>query len=536
MEMCPHAVTAQTPTRVLALPQRRKSTAWDARGRWIPTQGGEERCQAASMGIKDRASLGRTSEPPSHPVRYNLHMIKAANSKFRAIPAVNDVLCQPEVASLVEKYSHDAMVELVREVLSDARSKIKTGSEPPSTVDVAHSVCALADSAWRRWPRRAINATGVILHTNLGRAPLSRESMEAVEEAGSGYSDLEFDLAVGKRGSRQARVSQLVCWATGAEAALVVNNNASAVMLGLAAVAAGKEVIVSRGEAVEIGGGFRIPDVLRQSGAFLVEVGTTNRTYVEDFKGAFIENTGAILAVHASNFRVIGFTHAPSIEELVATGDELGVPVLHDLGSGCLLDTGPYGLAAEPRPQESLAAGVALGFFSGDKLLGGPQAGIIVGKREYVEMTARHPLARAVRIDKLSMAALSATMLHYVHGQATEKIPVWRMISAPLDDLASRAQAWRDDAWEWASVVESRSAIGGGSLPGETLESVALRIDCAALGSSPDDVLAQLRSGQDPIIGRIEEGQVLLDPRTVLPEEDEAVSRAVRSLARTGTQ
>ena len=488
------------------------------------------------MGIKDRASLGQTSEPPSHPVRYNLHMVKAANSKFRAIPAVNDVLSQPEVASLVEKYSHDAMVELVREVLSDARSKVMDGSEPPSAVDVAHSVRALADSAWRRWPRRAINATGVILHTNLGRAPLSRESLDSVVEAGSGYSDLEFDLAVGKRGSRQARVSELVCQATGAEAALVVNNNASAVMLGLAAIAAGKEVIVSRGEAVEIGGGFRIPDVLRQSGASLVEVGTTNRTYVEDFKGAFTENTGAILAVHASNFRVIGFTHAPSIEELVTAGDELGVPVLHDLGSGCLLDTGPYGLAEEPRPQESLAAGVELGFFSGDKLLGGPQAGIIVGKREYVEMTARHPLARAVRIDKLSMAALSATMLHYVHGQATEKIPVWRMISAPVDELAPRANAWLDDALEWASVGESRSAIGGGSLPGETLESVALRIDCAALGSSPDDVLAHLRSGENPIIGRIEEGQVLLDPRTVLPEEDEAVSRAVRSLARTGTQ
>ena len=463
-------------------------------------------------------------------------MIKPANSKFRSIPAVNDVLSQAEVASLVEKYSHDAMVELVREVLSQARSKIKDGSEPPSVAEIVRSVNVRADSAWRRWPRRAVNATGVILHTNLGRAPLSRESLDAVVEAGSGYSDLEFDLAVGKRGSRQARVSELVCQATGAEAALVVNNNASAVMLGLAAVAAGKEVIVSRGEAVEIGGGFRIPDVLRQSGASLVEVGTTNRTYVEDFKGAFTENTGAILAVHASNFRVIGFTHAPSIEELVAAGDELGVPVLHDLGSGCLLDTSPYGLAEEPRPQDSLAAGVALGFFSGDKLLGGPQAGIIVGKREYVEMAAQHPLARAVRIDKLSLAALSATMLHYVHGQATEKIPVWRMISAPVDDIATRASAWLDNEWSWASVIDSRSAIGGGSLPGETLESVALRIDCAALGASPDDVLAHLRSGENPIIGRIEEGQVLLDPRTVLPEEDEAVSHAVRSLARTGTQ
>ena len=452
-------------------------------------------------------------------------------SRFRAIPAVNDVLGQPEVTSLVEMYSHEAVVDLVRETLSDARSEIKDGSEPPSAVEVARSVSARADSAWRRWPRRAVNATGVILHTNLGRAPLSRESLDAVREAGSGYSDLEFDLTVGKRGSRQARVSELVCQATGAEAALVVNNNASAVMLGLAAAAAGKEVIVSRGEAVEIGGGFRIPDVLRQSGASLVEVGTTNRTYVEDFKRAFTENTGAILAVHASNFRVMGFTHAPSIQELVAAGDDVGVPVLHDLGSGCLLDTRPYGLAEEPKPQDSLAAGVALGFFSGDKLLGGPQAGIIVGKREYVEMAARHPLARAVRIDKLSMAALSATMLHYVHGQATEKIPIWRMISTPVDELASRAKAWRDYTWSWASVVESRSAIGGGSLPGETLPSVALRIDCDALGAGPDDVLAHLRSGQDAVIGRIEDGHVLLDPRTVLLDEDEAVAVAVRSLA-----
>ena len=460
-------------------------------------------------------------------------MTKAKASRFRAIPSVNDVLAQPEVKNLVERYSHEAVVDLVRDVLSVVRAEVMDGSDPPSAAEVASAVIARADSTWRRWPRRAINATGVILHTNLGRAPLSRESLEAVEEAGSGYSDLEFDLTVGKRGSRQARVSELVCQATGAEAALVVNNNASAVMLGLAAVAAGKEVIVSRGEAVEIGGGFRIPDVLRQSGASLVEVGTTNRTYVDDFKGAFTENTGAILAVHASNFKVMGFTHSPSIEELVAAGDELGVPVLHDLGSGCLLDTTEYGLAPEPRPQQSLAAGVALGFFSGDKLLGGPQAGIIVGKREYVNMVARHPLARAVRIDKLSMAALSATMLHYVHGQATKKIPVWQMISAPVDELSFRADAWRDTTWEWASVVESRSAIGGGSLPGETLPSAALRIDCMALDKSPDDMLAQLRSGRDAIIGRIEDGQVLLDPRTVLPNEDEAVAHAVRSLAHT---
>ena len=215
----------------------------------------------------------------------------------------------------------------------------------------------------------------------------------------------------------------------------MVNNNASAVMLGLAAIAAGKEVIVSRGEAVEIGGGFRIPDVLRQSGATLVEVGTTNRAYARDFEDAITENTGAILSVHASNFRVIGFTHAPTTAELVEVGDRNGVPVLHDLGSGCLLDTRPYGLAWEPRPQESVRAGVALGFFSGDKLLGGPQAGIIVGKREYVDIVSAHPLARAVRIDKMSMASLSATMLHYIRDDPTEKVPIWRMISAPLDEL-----------------------------------------------------------------------------------------------------
>ena len=419
------------------------------------------------------------------------------------------------------RFSREAVVGLVRDALAAARDDVRGGGRAPSVSEVADAVARSAAARWTSWPRRVVNATGVVLHTNLGRAPLSAESLRAVEMAASGYSDLEFDLAAGKRGSRQARIADLIRQATGAEAGLAVNNNASAVTLALAAVAAGKEVIVSRGEAVEIGGGFRIPDVLAQSGARLVEVGTTNRAYARDFENAINADTGAILSVHASNFRVIGFTHAPTLRELVEVGERHGVPVLHDLGSGCLLDTRPYGLAPEPMPQRSAADGAALGFFSGDKMLGGPQAGVIAGKREWVERAANHPLARAVRIDKLSMAALSATLLHYIHGEATEKVPIWRMISAPLDALTARAERWREAAaGEWASVTRTRSTIGGGSLPGETQESAALRIDCAALGSPPDETMSRLRAFDPPIIGRIESDAVLLDARTVLPEQD----------------
>ncbi len=451
-------------------------------------------------------------------------------TRYRALPSVNDVLGDPQIAELVDKYSHKAIVDIVREELDGARSSIRSGGEPPGTDALVQSVAAQAESNWRPWPRGVINATGVVLHTNLGRAPLSSSSFEAMQVAAAGYSDLEFDLTQGKRGSRQQHVSNLICQATGAEAALAVNNNASAVMLGLAAIAAGKEVIVSRGEAVEIGGGFRIPDVLRQSGATLVEVGTTNRTYAADFASAISEQTGAILSVHASNFRVMGFTHAPTTAELVSVGESSGVPVLHDLGSGCLLDSSQYGLAHEPMPQESIAAGVALSFFSGDKLLGGPQAGIIAGKSEYVATVARHPLARAVRIDKLSMAALSATLLHYISGEPETEVPIWRMISATTAELAERAERWKSAAGPSAAVVGARSAIGGGSLPGETLESVALRVDCSELGMDPNIVLGELRKGDPPIIGRIEDGNVMLDPRTVLPEQDEAVVAAVRRL------
>jgi L-seryl-tRNA(Ser) seleniumtransferase len=444
-------------------------------------------------------------------------------SPYQSLPSVERILSDQRVQHLVESYSRQVVVELVRGSLDSARKSITDGGGPPGFDELVKSIEAQAAGRWRPWPTHVINATGVILHTNLGRAPLSRESIEAMQRIAGGYSDLELDLTTGRRGSRQAHIGSLVCQVTGADAAIVVNNNASAVMLGLAAIATGKEVIVSRGEAVEIGGGFRIPDVLRQSGATLVEVGTTNRTYARDFEAAITGNTGAILSVHASNFRVMGFTHAPNISELVAIGQKHGVPVLHDLGSGCLLDTTQFGLAHEPMPQDSIKAGVGLGFFSGDKLLGGPQAGVIAGKRELVDIVARHPLARAVRIDKLSMAALAATVLHYIREEAIEKIPIWRMIAIPADEVESRANRWQQVLGGSASVTQTLSAIGGGSLPGETLPSWAVSIDCAATPGGADALARRLRDGTPPVVGRIEEEKVFLDPRTVLPDEEDAL-------------
>ncbi|MCH9009852.1 MAG: L-seryl-tRNA(Sec) selenium transferase [Chloroflexi bacterium] len=442
-------------------------------------------------------------------------------SPFQALPSVERILSDERVRQLIEAYSRQVVTTLVRSHLDSARKTIAGGGSPPEFDDLVEAVESQASEQWTSWPNHVINATGVILHTNLGRAPLSRESAEAMQRAAFGYSDLELDLESGRRGSRQAHISRLVCEVTGAEAAMVVNNNASAVMLGLAAIAVGKEVIVSRGEAVEIGGGFRIPDVLEQSGARLVEVGTTNRTYARDFEAAITPDTAAILSVHASNFKVIGFTSAPKLSELVEVGARRNVPVLHDLGSGCLFDTTEYGLAYEPRPQDSVEAGVGLGFFSGDKLLGGPQAGIIIGKKDLVDVVARHPLARAVRIDKLSMAALAATLLHYIRDEALEKVPVWRMMAMTAAEIEVRAGKWQGALGEGASVVEARSAIGGGSLPGESLPSWCVAVDCAERAGGADGLAKRLRSGDTPVIARIEDERVLLDPRTVLPEEEE---------------
>ena len=447
-----------------------------------------------------------------------------ASSELRNLPSVDRVLSDRRVQKLVEEYSHPAVLDLVRAQLDDARGRIGNGTQAPDLDQVVASVEERAASSWRERPGAVINATGVVLHTNLGRAPLSTESLEAIDRASRGYSDLELDLETGKRGGRQAYLSRMLCQLTGAEAAFVVNNNASALLLGLAAIAGGSEVIVSRGEAVEIGGGFRIPDVLRQSGTELVEVGTTNRTYARDFEAAITERTGAILLVHSSNFRVTGFIHSPQLAELVQLGNQRGIPVLHDLGSGCLLDTTAFGLAHEPMPQESMAAGASLAFFSGDKLLGGPQAGIIVGDASLIGQVSKYPLARAVRIDKLSMAALGATLLHYVREEATERVPVWRMISEAPGDLESRAEAWTASLKRASSVVSGHSTIGGGSLPGEVLPTSLLSLDA---GDGAEALASRLRRGSPPVVGRIEDDRVLLDPRTVLPEQDESLLQVV---------
>ena len=450
--------------------------------------------------------------------------------ELRNLPSVERVVGGDFLAGAVGAYGREWVVELTREALDQARQDVIAGAGAPTVEEVSGAVLALIDRAASPSPRPVINATGVIIHTNLGRAPLSDAALAAADAVGRGYSDLELDLETGRRGSRQAHLQSLLRRLTGAEAALAVNNNASALLLGLSALAVGLEVIVSRGEAVEIGGGFRIPDVLRQSGCTLVDVGTTNRTYVRDYSDAVTENTAAFLKAHASNFRVEGFTAAVDERDLAQLGDAAGIPVLHDIGSGALLPTERYGLAHEPTPQESVAAGVGLVFFSGDKLLGGPQAGIIVGKRELVSRLERHPLARAVRIDKMSLASLTATLTPYLTGQAETTIPVWRMISAHPDAVRGRAEAWSAAiaaaVGVETAVLPARSAIGGGSLPGETLPSWTLSISPNG-GGSPESLLSALRAQPTPVIGRIEEDTVRLDPRTVLPEQDEALRRAV---------
>ena len=455
------------------------------------------------------------------------------NAAFRSLPAVSDVLEQPAVAALLaEGYPREILTASVRERIADARAAVARGATPPTAEEVAREVSGVIKGGEAGWPAPVLNATGVILHTNLGRAPLSVESLHATAAAAEGYSTLELNLDDGKRGSRYAAVAQLLHRLTGAEDAVAVNNNAGAMLLGLAALAAGGDVIVSRGEASEIGGGFRIPDVLAQSGARLVEVGTVNRTYASDYERAITEQTAALLVVHRSNFRVVGFTHEPSLESIAAVGAANGVPVLHDLGSGALLDTAQFGIGHEPMPQESLAAGADLVFFSGDKLLGGPQAGLAAGRAGLVAALRSHPLARALRADKLTLAALHRTLLHYVRGEAMEKVPVWRMIAATEESLGVRAQAVAQRVGASATVVEGASRLGGGSLPSDELPTRLVCIDPSTTGGA-DELARRLRAGSPAVMGRIEGERVLLDPRTVPPERDAELAAAVSAALAT---
>jgi len=375
-----------------------------------------------------------------------------------------------------------------------------------------------------------INATGVIIHTNLGRAPLSQQALEAVQMVAGGYSNLEYELAEGQRGSRHSHVSKLLCELTGAETALVTNNNAAAVLLALSTLAMGQEVIISRGQLLEIGGGFRVPDVMRQSGCQLVEVGTTNRTRIGDFAAALNERTAVLLSVHPSNFLISGFTESTPVSALAELAHRERILVMDDLGSGCLLASERYGLSHEPTPRESLAAGADVVCFSADKLLGGPQAGIIVGKAAALARIAVHPLMRAVRVDKMTLAALEATLRHYQRDEAEVRIPIWRMISARPEWIASRASSWTAALQARGIPVHTQrgeSTIGGGSLPGETLPTTLLALAATKVGLSLDELAKRLQLRRTPIISRILHDQLLLDPRTVLEEQDQEILRAL---------
>ena len=416
--------------------------------------------------------------------------------------------------------ARDRHVLAARRVLAEARVGVAAGEPVPSAELLATRLRSLILAERTPHLRPVINATGVILQTNLGRAPLSEAAMAATRLVASGYSNLEYDLEQGQRASRQAGIGPLIAAVSGAQAGLVVNNNASAILLVLAGLAAGKDVLVSRGQLLEIGGGFRIPDVLRQSGAHLVEVGTTNRTYARDFEAAMTPATAAILRVHPSNFVQSGFVHQPDLTELVALARGHGVLMLDDLGSGALLDTASVGLAHEPTVQESVAAGVDIVCFSGDKLVGGPQAGILAGDETLLRTLAGHPLARAVRLDKLSLAALEATLRHYLVGDAADVVPVWRMLRRPAEEISVQAAAWVERLRAGgvpAMVVSGTSTVGGGSLPGETLPTLLVALPTASV----EALARRLRAGDPAIVGRIQRGSLLLDPRTVAGTEEE---------------
>jgi L-seryl-tRNA(Ser) seleniumtransferase len=445
--------------------------------------------------------------------------------KLRRLPSVDRLLGEERVRAAVAAYGRSATVDALRDALDEARAAVLAGAEVPDAEALAVRAEARLRAQLAPTLRPVINATGVIIHTNLGRAPLSPAALRAMEGVSRGYSTLEYDLEAGRRGQRALHAERLLCTLTGAEAALVVNNNAGAVLLALTGLAQGRGSVISRGQLVEIGGGFRVPDVMAQSGTRLIEVGTTNRTHRRDYARALAEHEDAalILRAHHSNFRVVGFTTEPDLPELVALGAEAGVPVVDDLGSGALLDTAPFGLAHEPMVQESVAAGAAVVCFSGDKLLGGPQAGILVGRAAFVEPLKRHPLARALRADKLCLAGLQATLLHYLRDEAPTQVPVWRMIAAPSAEVERRARAWRrrlEEVGMAADVVDGTSTVGGGSLPGETLPTrlLALRV------GGPDRLAEALRGADPPVIARIVEDRLVLDPRTVLPEDDAVVA------------
>lgn len=434
------------------------------------------------------------------------------------------MLAAPELEHARVALGARTLTAIARDVISGFRQRVRAGEPAPVEAAVVAEVARAAQRRQRAALVHVINATGVVLHTNLGRAPLPRASIERIAEVAASYSNLELDVELGTRARRGAALEASLAELVGAADALVVNNNAAAVMLALSSLAAGKEVVVSRGELVEIGGGFRIPDVLARSGARLVEVGTTNRTRATDFERAINERTACILRVHPSNFRITGFTERPTLAELVRVGRARGVPVVKDLGGGLVVDlpaTVSGNLESEPSVQTCLAAGADLICFSLDKLFGGPQGGVIVGSAALVGRLREDPLARALRVDKLTFAALEPVVLAYVRGEPLA-LPVHALLAASVDDLSARVEGWRRGLGPLAActeVLRTEGAVGGGTLAEAPIASAALAVRV----SSPESLARALRAGSPPILGRIRDDVLLLDARTVFPAEDAAI-------------
>ncbi len=454
--------------------------------------------------------------------------------KLRKIPSIEEILESIELQEYIHKLSHQTVAETAREVISSLRKKImkkdKEEISPKTIIKEIENILSLQE---KLFVKPIINGTGVILHTNFGRAPLGEDLLNRINEISKNYCTLEYDLKLGQRGERTNYLEKLICKLTQAEGALVVNNNAAAVLLILTGLAKSKEVIVSRGELVQIGGGFKVPEIMAQSGAILREVGTTNRAALTDYAQAITENTALLLKVHHSNFKMIGFTQEVSLGELVKLGKENNLPVMQDLGSGALLPTEELGLAHEPTVQDAINAGVDLVCFSGDKLLGGPQSGIILGKKKWIENLRKHPLYRALRVDKIIIAGLENLILTYLKKEASEKIPAWKMMNTPPDELKSRAQKLKKKLGETGVKVlvsESKSTVGGGSLPGEALPTYVLCFDSEM---TPDQLAEKFRGLTIPVIGRIENDRFTLDLRTIFPHQDEILLDSIKSILST---
>ncbi len=446
---------------------------------------------------------------------------------LRELPSVEQLLQTQAAAQLIAQFGRPLTLDAIQYTLEVIRARFKSGEI--TALPLRDLILVQAESTLSAWTKPTlmpvINASGVILHTNLGRAPLSASAIHAMDLVSRSYSNLEYDLEKGTRGSRLIHAEAILQKLSGAEAALVVNNCASAVLLVLSALANKKRVVISRSQLVEIGGGFRVPDVMKQSGAKLVEIGATNKVRIADYEEALAEPAALVMRAHRSNFKLVGFTEEPELKDIVKTAHAADVPVVDDLGSGALYDTAKYGFVHEPTVQESIQAGVDIVCFSGDKLLGGPQAGIIVGKADLIAKIKKHPLARAVRADKTCLAGLSATLFHYLRDEAEQEIPIVRMMSLTPKQVKGRAEAWAAELGH-GSVIEGESTVGGGSLPDESMPTFLLSLEV----ESVERFMKTLRRSKPPIIARTVNDKILFDPRTVLPEQEGALIVTLKNI------